>query len=146
VESAVYAVTVCVMISRGDSWLLVVRAPGVGYAPNLIGMIGGHVDLTSPAADVLEMTARREVMEEVGLDLAGVPLTYLESEFFVTDGGERQITVTFTAPAPPDVEPFVNAPNELTEVDWWTLDDLEADPRCPPWLPPLIRRARRSVS
>jgi 8-oxo-dGTP pyrophosphatase MutT (NUDIX family) len=134
------------MISRGDSWLLVVRAPGVGYAPNLIGMIGGHVDLTSPAADVLEMTARREVMEEVGLDLAGVPLTYLESEFFVTDGGERQITVTFTAPAPPDVEPFVNAPNELTEVDWWTLDDLEADPRCPPWLPPLIRRARRSVS
>ena len=144
-ESAVYAVTVCVMISRGDSWLLVVRAPGVGYAPNLIGMIGGHVDLTSPAADVLEMTARREVMEEVGLDLAGVPLTYLESEFFVTAGGERQITVTFSAPAPPDVEPFVNAPDELTEVGWWTLDDLEADPRCPPWLPPLVRRARRSV-
>ena len=144
-DNAVYAVTVCVLISRDDTWLLVVRAPGVGYAPNMIGIIGGHVDLTHPVADVLEVTARREVVEEVGLDLAGVPLTYLESEFFVTDGGERQITVTFTAAAPPEVEPFVNAPDELTEVGWWTLDDLEADPRCPPWLPPLIRRARRSA-
>ena len=59
----------------------------------------------------------------------------------MTDGGEPQITVTFTAFAPPGAEPFVNAPDELTEVGWWTLSDLEADVRCPSWLPPLIRRA-----
>ena len=137
----VYAVTVCVLIQRGDTWLLVVRAPTVGYAPNKIGMIGGHVEVINPVADILEMTARREVAEEVGLDLSAERLTYLESEFFVTDGGERQITVTFTALAPPGAEPFVNAPDELTEVGWWTLSDLEADVRCPSWLPLLIRRA-----
>jgi hypothetical protein len=49
--------------------------------------------------------------------------------------------MTFTAHAPPGVEPFVNAPDELTEVGWWTLSDLEADLRCPSWLPALIRRA-----
>jgi 8-oxo-dGTP diphosphatase len=141
VGSASYAVTVCVLIRRGETWLLVVRAPDVAYAPNKIGMIGGHVEVTDPEADVLEMTARREVAEEVGLDLAGVALNYLESEFFMTDNGERQITVTFIAPAPSGVEPFVNAPDELTELGWWTLHDLEADPRCPPWLPALIRRA-----
>ena len=141
-DTEVYAVTVCVLIHRGDSWLLVVRAPGVAYAPNMIGMIGGHVGgLTRPLADVLEATARREVAEEVGLDLSQVPLRYLESEFFITDGGERQITVTFTAQAPPEAEPYVNAPDELAEVGWWTLNDLEADVRCPSWLPPLIRRA-----
>jgi 8-oxo-dGTP pyrophosphatase MutT (NUDIX family) len=113
----------------------------VEYAPNMIGMIGGHVDQTTPVADVLEATGRREAAEEVGLDLAGVKLRYLESEFFMTDAGERQITVTFTAHAPPGVEPFVNAPDELTEVGWWTLSDLEADLRCPSWLPALIRRA-----
>lgn len=139
-----YAVTVCVLIQRDDTWLLVVRAPDVSYAPNKIGMIGGHVEVTHPEADVLEATARREVAEEVGLDLAGVSLSYLESEFFMTEGGERQVTVTFTALAPPEFEPFVNAPNELTEVGWWTLGDLEADPRCPSWLPPLIRRAQRA--
>jgi 8-oxo-dGTP diphosphatase len=141
VDSEVYAVTVCVLIHRADHWLLVVRAPGVAYAPNKIGMIGGHVDATHPLADVLEVTARREVAEEVGLDLSEVTLRYLESEFFITDGGERQITVTFTAQAPPGAQPYVNAPAELVELGWWALNDLEADPRCPPWLPDLIRRA-----
>ena len=141
----VYAVTVCVLIQHGDSWLLVVRAPDVAYAPNMIGMIGGHVDVADPEAGVLEATAQREVAEEVGLDLSQVPLTYLESEFFITSGGERQITVTFTAPAPPGDEAYVNAPDELVEVGWWTLTDLEADPRCPPWLPALIRRAAGHV-
>jgi 8-oxo-dGTP diphosphatase len=140
-DSEVYAVTVCVLIQRDDTWLLVVRAPKVSYAPNMIGMIGGHVDLTQSLADALEETARREVAEEVGVDLSEMSLRYVESEFLITDGGERQITVTFTTQAPPDIEPYVNAPDELVEVGWWTLDDLEADPRCPSWLPRLIRRA-----
>jgi 8-oxo-dGTP pyrophosphatase MutT (NUDIX family) len=146
VDSELYAVTVCVLIRRGNTWLLVLRAPAVAYAPNMIGMIGGHVDVADPEAGVLEATARREAAEEVGLDLSQVPLTYLESEFFITSGGERQITVTFTAPAPPGDEAYVNAPDELVEVGWWTLDDLEADPRCPPWLPDLLRRAGARMS
>jgi 8-oxo-dGTP diphosphatase len=141
VDSEVYAVTVCVLIHRGDRWLLVVRAPGAAYAPNKIGMIGGHVEVTEPGFAVLEAAARREVAEEVGLDLSDVPLRYLESEFFITEGGERQVTVTFTAQSPPGAEPYVNAQDELSEVGWWTLYDLEADPRCPSWLPALIRRA-----
>lgn len=145
-DSQLYAITVCVLIRRGDTWLLVLRAPDVGYAPNMIGLIGGHVEVTEPEAGVLEATARREVAEEVALDLSQVPLTYLESEFFITPGGERQITVTFAAPAPGGHEPHVNAPDELAEVGWWTLNDLEADPRCPPWLPALIRRAALASS
>jgi 8-oxo-dGTP pyrophosphatase MutT (NUDIX family) len=141
VGSELYAVTVCVLIRRGDTWLLAVRAPTVTYAPNKIGMIGGHVEVTEPESAVLEAAARREVAEEVGLDLSQQPLTYLESEFFITPAGERQITVTFTAAAPPDDEPSVNAPEELVEIGWWTLSDLEADPRSPAWLPDLLRRA-----
>ncbi|HET8914269.1 MAG TPA: NUDIX hydrolase [Propionibacteriaceae bacterium] len=140
-DSETYAVTVCVLIHRGNSFLLVVRSPGVAYAPNMIGMIGGHVEIIDPERNVLEATARREVAEEVGLDLSGVPLTYVESEFFITNSGERQITVTFAGPAPSGDQPYVNAPDELVEVGWWTLNDLEADTRCPPWLPALIRRA-----
>jgi 8-oxo-dGTP diphosphatase len=70
VANELYAVTVCVLIQRGDRWLLVVRSPGVAYAPNMIGMIGGHVGVAHPVAGVLEATARREVAEEVGLDLS----------------------------------------------------------------------------
>ena len=140
-DSRRYAVTVCVLIRRGDTWLLVLRAPDVAYAPNMIGLIGGHVEVTEPEAGVLEATARREVAEEVGLDLSEVPLSYLESEFFTTPGGEQQITVTFTASAPLGDEPSVNAPGELAEIRWWTISDLETDPRCPAWLPDLLHRA-----
>jgi NADH pyrophosphatase NudC (nudix superfamily) len=141
VDNQLYTVTVCVLIRRGDTWLLVLRAPEVAYAPNMIGLIGGHVEVTEPEAGVLEATARREVAEELALDLSEIPLTYLESEFFITPGGEQQITVTFIASALSDNEPSVNAPAELVEVRWWTISDLEADPRCPAWLPDLLRRA-----
>jgi 8-oxo-dGTP diphosphatase len=141
----VFAVTVCVLVHRDDAWLLGVRAPGVAYAPGRLGLVGGHVEADAPAVGVLEETGRREVAEEVGLDLSGVPLTYLESEYFVTDGGERQLTVTFLAQAPSGQEAWVADPLELTEVGWWTADQAEADPRRPDWLPALLRRADHTM-
>jgi 8-oxo-dGTP pyrophosphatase MutT (NUDIX family) len=141
-----FAVTVCVLLHRRGEWLLSVRSPEVAYAPGRLGLIGGHVEVDSPALNVLELTARREVAEETGLDLAAVPMSYLESEFFVTEDGERQITVTFVAPAQADVAASVAAPAELSEVGWWTRDEAAADPRCPPWLPELLDRAAALVS
>jgi 8-oxo-dGTP diphosphatase len=136
---------VCVLVHRDGAWLLGVRALGVSYAPGRLGLVGGHVEADAPAARVLEETGRREVAEEVGLDLADVALTYLESEYFVTDDGERQVTVTFLARAPFGQEPRVADPAELTEVGWWTADQAAADSRCPEWLPALLRRADRAL-
>jgi ADP-ribose pyrophosphatase YjhB (NUDIX family) len=140
-----FAVTVCVLLHRNGSWLLSVRSPGVVYAPGRLGLVGGHVEIDSPTRDVLEVTARREVAEETGLDLAEVSLSYLESEYFVTEQGERQITVTFVAPAPTGAAASIAAPAELSEVGWWTRDEVAADPRCPPWLPGLIDRAAATL-
>ena len=89
---------------------------------------------------VLEATARRELIEETGVDLDGVPLRYVASERFAAGEDDLQVTVTFVADAPPDVEPSARSA-ELAEVSWWTLAEVEADPRCPSWLPGLIRRA-----
>ncbi len=125
------------LLYRGDTWLLSVRAPGATYAPGLLGLIGGHLE---PGDADLETTARRELAEETGVDLAGAPLRYLESELF-HDGGHAQITVTFVAPAPVDIEPSVRQPAELSEVGWWSRGALDTDPRCPAWLPALIDRA-----
>ena len=118
------------------------RAAGVDDAAGQLGLVGGHVEDSAPAAPgVLEATARREAYEEVGLDLADVALTYLESELFTTDAGVGQVTVSFLAAAPEDQEPVVADPVELTAVGWWTPDEAAADDRCPVWLPALLRRA-----
>jgi 8-oxo-dGTP pyrophosphatase MutT (NUDIX family) len=140
-----FAVTVCVLLHRNGRWLLSVRSPDVAYAPGRLGLVGGHVEVDTPTRDVLELTARRELAEETGLDLAAVPLTYLESEYFVTEQGERQVTVTFVAPAPTGAVASVTAPAELSEVGWWTREEAAADSRCPPWLPGLIDRAATTL-
>jgi 8-oxo-dGTP pyrophosphatase MutT (NUDIX family) len=119
-----------------------VRGADVDDAAGQLGLVGGHVeDPVAGGPGVLEDTARREAAEEVGLDLGEVPLVYLESEFFFTDTGAGQVTVAFLAAAPQDQEPYVADPAELSEVAWRTAEEAEADPRCPPWLPALLRRA-----
>ncbi|HEY5821866.1 MAG TPA: NUDIX domain-containing protein [Propionibacteriaceae bacterium] len=133
-----YAITACVLLHRApDEWLLSVRAPGVRFAPDTIGLIGGHLE---PSDIDLEATARREFAEETGVDLSDVALRYLESALL--DGEEPQLTVTFVAAAPDDVRPRLGAPEELAEVGWWTRTAAAADPRCPPWLLPLLDRAQ----
>ena len=129
------------MLHRGGRWLLTVRGADVDDAAGQLGLVGGHVAAPAPGQGVLEATARREAREEVGLDLDDVALTYLESEVFTTDAGVGQVTVAFLAAAPPDQEPVVGDPAELSAVGWWTPDEAAADERCPPWLPALLRRA-----
>lgn len=128
------------LLARGDHWLLSIRAPTADYAPGSLGLIGGHVEAVDAGSDVLEATARRELEEEAGVDLAGVPLRYLESTLFA-DGSGLQVSVTFVATAVPDVAAMLRAPDELTEVGWWTAGEAAADPRCPVWLPGLLERA-----
>ena len=73
--------------------------------PGRLGLIGGHVEDDDPATDVLEGTARRELIEETGVDLTGVPLRYVASELFSAGEDDLQVTVTFVADAPPGAEP-----------------------------------------
>lgn len=136
------------LVARGEQWLLSVRGPGVDYAPGSLGLIGGHVEAVDFGADVLRATARRELWEEAGVDLPDTGLDYLESTLFGEstasgDGPRAQLSVTFVAVAPTRIDATVRAPAELTEVGWWTASDAAADPRCPPWLPPLLERAAR---
>ena len=95
---------------------------------------------------MLEAAGRREVLEETGIDLPATPLRYLESEVFPGEAASTQISVTFVAELGVGIEAMLAAPEELTEVGWWTEDELVRDPRCPDWLPPLVARAAMSLN
>ncbi len=128
------------LVHRDGRWLLTVRRPDARYAAGRIGLVGGHVE-PGDGDGTLEATGRREVAEETGVDLTGVPLTYLASEQRAGDQGRVSIDVTFVAEAPPGAEPELRAPEELTAVGWWTPAEVADDPRCPPWVPRLLQRA-----
>ncbi|HEU5484445.1 MAG TPA: NUDIX hydrolase [Microlunatus sp.] len=140
-----YQANVCVLLHRAGRWLLSVRAPGVDYAPGQLGLIGGHVE-PLVGAGVFETTARREVAEETGLDLAEVALDYLTSELYLDDEGGPVLAVTFVGELPDGQEPTVAAPDELSSVGWWAADELAAVPNCAPWVPPLVAAAEELLS
>lgn len=136
-----YTVNVEVMLRRDDSWLLIVRSPNARHAAGKLAGVGGHLEIDDPSGGVLEGSACREVAEEVGLDLTDVPLSYVDSVYFVGDTGNQVLNVLFTAELPATVAPTVAAPEEVAAIAWRTLPELEADTSCPPWTLEYVRRA-----
>ncbi len=140
-----YEANVCVLLRRSDRWLLTVRAPGVAYAPGLIGLVGGHVEpVVGP--DIFEATARREALEETGLDLTDVPLHYLSSELYRGAADQLVLTVTYAGELPAGPVPRLADPHELTAVGWWTVAELLRVDNCSPWVPPLLLAAEELLN
>lgn len=145
-ERARFPVNVCAVLHRDGRCLLNVRADDAGYAPGTIGLIGGHVEKDDGPQRVFESTVQREVAEETGIDLTGIPLLYLDSEAYPDTDGDLVLTVTYAAELPPGIEPAAENAVEDSELFWWTLEDLEADPRCAPWTSRLVRRALAAIT
>ncbi|GIH92639.1 NUDIX hydrolase [Planobispora siamensis] len=143
-----FVVNVEVFLERDGRWLLIERGAQEAHAPGLLSGVGGKVEVsgTEPGADVLEETARREVAEEIGVDLAGTGLAYVGSSFFVTDDGDPVVNVVFRGPVPPGARPVAASPQEVAGLVWLTVAEAEADPGCPPWVLDSLRRAASSRS
>jgi 8-oxo-dGTP diphosphatase len=112
--------------------------------------VGGKVDAGALGTAVLEETARREVAEEIGVDLTGVDLTgiefrYVSSVSFTTDDGDPIINVVFAAPLPVDAQPTAAAPDEVADILWLTETEAAADPNCPPWTLTALSRVAGST-
>ena len=132
-------VNVDVALHRDGAWLLITRAAGEGHAPGTLSLVGGTLEASAPTSDILEETARREVLEEVGLVVDG-PLTYVESTFFLADDGDAVLNVVFLAEVGQG-EPVIAAPDEVAAVGWFTVDEVERTEKCPPWTSQSMRRA-----
>lgn len=128
-----YVLVVEVFLYRDDRWLLIRRSLTETHGPGQLAGVGGKVELAGPdASDVLEETARREVLEEVGVDLSGVTLRYAGSGLFTSDDGDPMVNVVFTAPVPDSATPFAAALDEVDEVVWLSHAEALAHSDCPP--------------
>jgi 8-oxo-dGTP diphosphatase len=119
-EAAVY---------RDGQYLLAERAAAEDHAAGALSLVGGKVEPDEEGEDVLEATVRREVHEEVGVELDEV--AYVTSGRFVDDGGTPVVNAVFLARHAAG-EPRVREPEELAGVQWVAADvalDHEDVPR-----------------
>lgn len=138
-------VNVEVAMVRDGQYLATVRGGGEEYGTGWLGFPGGKVDPEPATAHILEETARREVMEEVGLTLDD-PVIYVESHTFAI--GEAIVLDVVMLARSMSGNPYPASPEEVASVVWLPYEAFRDDPRTPPWTRDslaIVERKRREV-
>jgi 8-oxo-dGTP diphosphatase len=130
-----------VVRSEDGRYLMVVRGEQESHAAGALTFAGGKVEDAGSADDVLEETLRREIWEEVEVEVHD-DMAYLESKAFVVNDGEPVVDVVFLCRYRSGT-PAVGDPGEVAAVRWMTAEEILADSEIPPWTRQSIELAER---
>ena len=130
-----------VVRSADGCYLMVVRGERESHAAGALAFPGGKVEDAGSADDVLEETLRREIREEVEVEVHD-DMVYLESKAFVATGGEPVVDVVFLCRYRRG-EPTVGDSGEVAAVRWMTAQEILAHPEIPPWTRQSIELAEQ---
>ncbi|UIP01192.1 NUDIX hydrolase [Halobaculum sp. CBA1158] len=123
VDAAVYR------LSDGDpEYLLIERGADEDHAPGTLGLPGGTLESEPGDADAIEHTVRRELREEVAVEVGEV--VAVTSGVFELDTGEPCLNVVCLAEHETG-DPYPAAPDEVAAVDWYTVHRIERDDEVP---------------
>jgi 8-oxo-dGTP diphosphatase len=128
--SPFYLVIVEGAIYHEDRYLLIVRGPGEDHAAGALSLVGGKVDTAPPEMNVLEATLRREIREEVGVEVDEIE--YVLSVSFTADDGTPCVNVVFLCRYAGG-EPRIADAGEVAAMRWMRASDVENDPAAPRW-------------
>lgn len=132
-----YIVNVEGAILRDGRYLMIVRGAEEEYAAGVLALVGGKVEATENAKDVLEDTLRREIMEEVGVQVGD--LAYVHSTQFIVEDGAMVVDIVFLC-AYQWGEPRIDDPGEVADILWMSAEDVMQHPKAMPWLQDSIQQ------
>ena len=127
-------------VEKDGRYLMIVRAANAAHAPGALSFPGGKMEVADAPVDALETTLRREIREEVGVEVED-EMRYVESRRFETDDGKQVLGVTFLCrymSGTPSADPA-----EVQAVRWMTPEQILRD--APPWFGPEKMRRVESA-
>jgi len=134
-----YLVVVECAIEYNGKFLIIRRPEGV-HAGGLLAFPGGNVDYHDGqnqedliANDILARAAKREVLEEVGLDLID-PIKFVRSSYFNDKYGKHVIDAIYYCKIEKTPLTIKASAREVPEYFWMTPQEIEAHEKSPPWL------------
>ncbi|MBZ0299858.1 MAG: NUDIX domain-containing protein [Anaerolineae bacterium] len=126
-----YIVNVEGAIWHEGRYLAAVRGAAETHAAGALGFVGGKVEGIAWKEDaVLEQTLRREIREEVGLEVDEI--SYVCSSMFTAGDLEPVINIVFLCRYRGGTL-SIDDPGEVASAEWLTPQALHDDPRTPPW-------------
>lgn len=126
-----YIINVEGAIYNDDQWLIIKRSEQEEYAPGILSHVGGKVESTIAESDVLEKSLRREILEEVGIEVKDV-MHYLDSSTFFA-GDECVVDIVFLCEYSSGTATCKSI-QEVSEVKWVNSEDILRDESATPWL------------
>jgi 2-amino-4-hydroxy-6-hydroxymethyldihydropteridine diphosphokinase len=121
-------------IYQAGRYLMVIRGEAEDHAAGALAFVGGTIE-GGPADDVIEATLRREIREEVGLEVA--ELQYVCSKLFGSLD-EPVVNLVFLCRYTQG-EVVIGDPGEVASVTWLSASEIRQHPACPPWLPDYLQ-------
>lgn len=122
IEGAVY---------KGDRFLAVIRSEQEEHAGGTLAFVGGKVEFSEVCDDIVEITLKREILEEVGVEVDD--LRYVTSTGFFSDDGYSVVNMVFVCRWVAGVARAID-PAEVESLQWLTLDAIRQHPKTPIWI------------
>lgn len=132
-----YVVNVEGAVIRGGEFLLIERASEEAHAGGSLAFPGGKVEQPPGCEAPIEATARRELAEEIDIEVGNVE--YLHSRTFETDTGVQCINVV-TLCEHQSGEPHPREPEEVAAVHWLSPAEIAAHKDAPDFLERDVER------
>ncbi|MCL1632231.1 NUDIX domain-containing protein [Sporolactobacillus sp. CPB3-1] len=133
VEAAIY---------QNDRWLIIKRSEQEPHAAGLLALVGGKVDLDDPADNILEQALRREIREEIALEVGA--LRYIKSVSFPLPDDQIVLETIFLC-RPLNGTPHAVSADEVAEIYWMTTEEVLHHPEAPDYLRDQIRCAAQLI-
>ncbi|WP_232697486.1 NUDIX hydrolase [Brevibacillus daliensis] len=129
-------------VCKDDKWLMITRSAKEEHAGGTLSLVGGKVDIEGNSIEVLERTVKREIYEEVGIEVKDA-VTYIYSTSFMLDAGRHVINVVFLCEYDSGTA-YSKSPDEVETVHWMTYDEIINHPKAPPWTKESVKRAENT--
>lgn len=117
-----YIVNIDGAVMRDNEYLLIERGSDEEHAAGLLSLPGGKLENPPNEKNVVEKTIRREIAEEVDLEIGEV--TYVHSNTFEMDTGAVCLNIV-TACEYLGGEAQVKAEDEVADIHWLTYNEIQ---------------------
>lgn len=115
-----HIVAVKAWVKKGDKYLLARRGMNEVHMPGIWSIPGGKVDECGETVNILQDTLKREVLEEVGLEIT-YEIDLVFNNIFKRSDGASVVGLTFLCHwKSGEAKPL----EDTSEVKWFTLTEL----------------------
>ncbi|RKD30011.1 NUDIX hydrolase [Thermohalobacter berrensis] len=136
-----FIVNVEAAIYHKDKWLIIKRSELEEHAPGTYSLIGGKVEVIDKYENILEENLKREILEEVGIEVYN-DIKYVQSRYFKIKDGTQVIDVIFLCKYKKG-EPQPIDKGEVSSVHWMKLCDILENNKSPFYLKESLIEANK---